>query len=254
MKQVISKILVIIILATTLGTVCGLETFADQAQAASSYTSNPLLKSQLKVNVFNDGSVYANNSDYREIEVIAYNYLKSPLINQPLSIRLPAGVSFTGTLNTQNGLTKLYFRSSRAVSANISIRLTNRPSVYKNIRITFKPVVRRIRNLTDPRSFNVNCPITFIAESSTGANFTRAEVVYDYNRLINRIYGKSKEKRRVIVPMSKENDQWIGTLGGDNTNEGRVSGLRFSYYFRFYDANGRAYQSRRYYSKLYTNR
>lgn len=236
-----------IVLFTLVSVFCSYPTSAYAASAKTSQIQvNPLSRAHLSVDVINDGRVYANNLDVKQVEIVATDGSGDPLINQPLLIRTPVGVSVQGNQNTQNGLAVLSFSSNRAVSSTVTVRLANNIRVQKSFRINFSRINRFITNRTDARTFNVDCPITFIAETSRGANFVRGEVVYDYRRLISRIWGKSGENRRVVVPMTLENDQWIGTIGTNDTAKSRVSRLRFSYYFRLYDKDGRVYQSRRY--------
>lgn len=243
-KKIFQSIIVLFALASVF---CSYPTSAYAAKAKTSQVqTNPLSKARLSVDVIDDGRVYADNLDVKQVEIVATDGSSDPLINQPLLVRTPMGVSVQGNQNTQNGLTVLSFRSNRAVSSTVTIRLANNVRVQKSFRINFSRINRNITNRTDARTFNVDCPITFIAETSSGANFVRGEVVYDYRRWISRIWGKSGENRRVVVPMTMENDQWIGTISTNDTNRGRVSGLKFSYYFRMYDKDGRAYQSRRY--------
>lgn len=245
MKRKIFQLVVILFAFLSVFSCYPTSTYAAKTKTTQVQVT-PLTRAHLDVNIIDDGPVYANDSDVKQVEITATDSFGNVLQNQPLTVRVPSGVTVRGNLNTQNGLTVLSFRASRAFRPTIIIRLANNIKVQRSFGITFSRINRNIINRTIPSTFNVNCPITFVAETDRSANFVRAEVVYDYRRLISRIWGKSGENRRVVVPMADENDQWIGTIGTNDTAKDRVSGLRFSYYFRMHDKDGRVFQSRRY--------
>lgn len=214
-----------------------------------------LKNSRLKAEVLTNDSgnyIYANNKDAHVVDIAASDKVGNLLLNQSLSIWMPTGVSCGGNLNTGSGSTRLSCISSRSQNARITLKLTNDERVRTSFSLNFRRIDRRIYNRTD-NYFNINSPITLVAETSPGAGFVRGEVVYEYTRRINRIFGTENVRRSVVIPMTRNDNEWLGTVSATNTAYARVSGLRFSYYYRLFDENGQVFYSRRYSGRLSTN-
>jgi len=210
--------------------------------------------SKIKITLFDDynGKIYANNRDYFRIEFSVFDYFGNYLPNQPLIVSTPNGVNVAGDLNSMNGTTELFFRSERAVNARCYIALKNDPRVRKYFTIRFRKISYKIYNRTDRKSFNSDCPITFVAETPASDEFVRAEIVYEYDRLVPVLFWKDVRHQTLVEPMYREGGNWIGRVGGDNTSRSKVSKQKFSYYYRFYDRYGNVFQSKRYTGRLST--
>jgi hypothetical protein len=210
--------------------------------------------SKIKISLFDDydGKIYANNRDYFRIEFSIFDYFGNYLPNQPLIVSTPSGVNVAGDLDSMNGTTELFFRSERPVNARCYVALKNDPRVRKYFTIRFRKTSYKILNRTDRKSFNSDCPITFVAETPASNEFVRAEIVYEYDRLVPVLFWKDVRHQTLTEPMYREGGNWIGRIGGDNTSRSKVSKQKFSYYYRFYDRHGNVFQSKRYTGRLST--
>jgi len=187
-----------------------------------------------KVSAYPDGKSCA----YVNVEVIKKD--GTYLTNEPLVIQKPTSVNVSGGDSTGSGSIKLCFKSTRPIQARITIKIKSLPSVQKSFQLNFNPKFK-ILDQTDRNSFFYNLPVTFTAQIDPAilSGLKESQLVYSYNRRVNKWLRWTTERREVGVPLNCANDgSCTATIYPDNTNTSRVNRGSFNYKFTFVDQNG----------------
>lgn len=186
------------------------------------------------VSAFPDGKSCA----YVNIEAIKAD--GTFLENEPLVIDKPSSVNISGPTTTDSGSIKWCLTTKRPIQARITVKLKSLPQVQRSFQVNFNPQYKLL-DITDRNAFYFNLPVDFMAQidPSTVSGIKSAQLVYTYNRRVNK-WGKWKtERREISAPLKcSEDGRCEATIYPDNTNTKRVDRGTFNYRFNIVYNNG----------------